>query len=60
MTKEFAIVARDHAFGIPQKRHYRMTSGGCLPLVPAKPTGPENDLSDFLLGRTRTTAIERL
>lgn len=58
MTKELAVAARDHGPGIAQERFDAMPICGSLPLVAVKTADIEENLSDFLLGRASSGAVE--
>lgn len=58
MTKEFAVAARDHGPGIAQERFDAMPIRGSLPFVAGQAADIEENLSDFLLGRTSSGAVE--
>lgn len=58
MTQEFAVASRDHGPGIAQERFDAMPIRGNLPFVAGKTTDMKENLSDFLLGRASSGAVE--
>ncbi len=58
MTKEFAVAARDHGSCIAQECFDAMPVRRSLPLVTGKTADIEENLSDFLLGRASSGAVE--
>ena len=58
MTQEFSITARNHCTGVTQECLDGMTGGRCLPFVPVKPAGVQENPRDLLLRRAGPMAIE--
>ena len=58
MTQEFSITARNHCTGVTQECLDGMTGGRCLPFVPVKPAGVQENPRDLLLRDAGPMAIE--
>ena len=58
MTKQFSIAARDQGAGIPEQGLDRMAARGGLPFITAEDAGAEDNLRDFLLGRSVAISID--